>query len=70
MPTDPNDYAMGEGIMYLYAFLAEGGGLTFRDVLADIPRDGPAILVYALTAGMVFLIWRGSRGGSSGPGGD
>jgi hypothetical protein len=35
--------------------------LTLRDVLADIPRDIEAILVYLMFAGFIYIIWWGSR---------
>jgi len=39
----------------------ESGGLTLGRILADIPHDGPAFVVYALIAGFVYLVWRGGR---------
>jgi hypothetical protein len=45
--------------------------LTLRDILADIPRDLEAILVYLMFAGIVWFIWWGSRergGGGTGSG--
>lgn len=45
------------------ALLIQEGGLTLRKVLADIPHDLPAVVVYVLLAGFVFMIWRGSRKG-------
>ena len=45
------------------ALLMQEGGLTLRKVIADIPHDLPALVVYVLLAGFVFMIWRGSRKG-------
>lgn len=36
-------------------------GLTIFEVLQNIPHDGPAVVVYAMLAVFVVLIWRGSR---------
>jgi hypothetical protein len=36
--------------------------LTLKEIVADIPRDGAAIIVYLLIAVFVGLIWAGSRG--------
>lgn len=36
-------------------------GLTLRDVVQNIPHDGPAIFVYVLIALFVGFIWHGSR---------
>lgn len=44
---------------------AENEGLTLGKVLADIPHDGPAILVYLLTAGAIALVWWGHRKASA-----
>ena len=37
-------------------------GLTFRDVIADIPHDVPALVVYAMLMGSGWLIWKANRG--------
>ena len=47
--------------MFSIALLQQDGGLTIGDIIADIPHDLPAIIVYVLLAGFVYLIWRGSR---------
>lgn len=44
---------------------AEDGGLTIGEILADIPHDGPAIVVYLLTAAATALIWWGHRRSSA-----
>lgn len=44
------------------ALQAAAGGLTFRNMLADIPHDAPAIVVYVLLLGSGWLIWRANRG--------
>lgn len=35
--------------------------LTFREVLADIPHDAGAVIVYLLLAVFVAMTWAGSR---------
>ena len=44
------------------------GALTVREILADIPHDGPAILLYLLLALCVGFVWLAGRGreGTSG----
>ncbi len=52
---------------------AESSGLTIGQILADIPRDGPAIFLYVITAASIGLIlWahRGKKGDDSADGGD
>jgi hypothetical protein len=39
----------------------EEGTLTIGEVLADIPHDPAAFVVYALIAGSVWLIWKANR---------
>jgi hypothetical protein len=53
--------------MFMLATLLQEGGLTLRKVLADIPHDLPALVVYVLLGGFVFLIWRGSRSSAPKP---
>jgi hypothetical protein len=36
-------------------------GLTIAEVIRDMPHDAGALIVYALVAGFVIMIWRGSR---------
>jgi hypothetical protein len=47
----------------MLAFIAvlQNDGLTLAEVLRDIPRDGPAIVIYVMLAICVGLIWAGSR---------
>lgn len=40
---------------------AESEGLTIGRILADIPHDAPAILLYVLTAASIGLIWWANR---------
>lgn len=47
--------------MPLLSVAAQDGGLTLHEVLYSIPHDVAAFVVYALVAGFVFFIWRGSR---------
>jgi hypothetical protein len=44
-----------------FLFAAQFGSLTARDIVADIPRDLNAVIVFALYAILLFLIWFGSR---------
>jgi hypothetical protein len=44
---------------------AESDGLTIGEILADIPHDGPAIVLYLLTAASAALIWWGHRRSSA-----
>lgn len=37
-------------------------GLTWGEVLRDIPHDAPAIVIYLLTVVCGWVIWKGSRG--------
>lgn len=39
-------------------------GLTWTEVLAQVPHDGRAIFAYLLLAGFAYVVWRGSRGDS------
>jgi hypothetical protein len=45
---------------------ATDDGLSFGEILAGIPHDAAAIFTYALLAGAVYVVWRGSRGAKSG----
>ncbi len=36
-------------------------GLTAAEVIRDLPHDGAAFFIYALTAVSLWLIWQGSR---------
>ena len=36
-------------------------GLTLSRIIADMPHDGAAFFIYALTAVSLWLIWQGSR---------
>lgn len=40
--------------------------LTMRDIVAEIPHDAAAIVVYVMLALFIGFIWTGSRGGGSG----
>jgi hypothetical protein len=56
---------VSEGAMLSLSSLSlviqEGSGLTLREVIADIPHDGPAFVVYFLLVVFVAFIWHGSR---------
>ena len=47
--------------MFLTSFALQEESSTFGQIVESIPRDASAMLVYALMAGFVFLIWVGSR---------
>lgn len=58
--------------MRITVALVQESRLTLRDILADIPRDLEAILVYLMFAAFIVFIWWGSRerppgGGSDAP---
>lgn len=53
--------------MFIFAMMIQDDGLTLREVIADIPHDVPAMVVYVLIAVFVGFIWWGSRGGDAGP---
>jgi hypothetical protein len=53
--------------MSIFAMMIQDDGLTLREVIADIPHDVPAMVVYVLIALFVGFIWWGSRGGDAGP---
>lgn len=36
-------------------------GLTFGEMVRDIPHDGAAIVAYILIIAFAWLIWRGNR---------
>lgn len=48
--------------MSIVAMMIQDNGLTLREVISDIPHDGPAMIVYVLIAIFVGFIWWGSRG--------
>jgi hypothetical protein len=48
--------------MYALIWQASGDrGLTWEQIVRDIPHDGGAVLAYLLLGFFVFLIWYGSR---------
>ena len=48
--------------MHGYAMLlAAQSGLTLHEIIADIPHDGPAFVVYAMLLVFIGMIWRASR---------
>lgn len=52
--------------MSIFTMMIQDDGLTLREVIADIPHDVPAMVVYVLIAVFVGFIWWGSRGGDAG----
>ena len=49
--------------MYLISVMLQAmdGGVTIGDIIADLPRDPAAILLYVLTALSLYLIWAAHR---------
>ena len=48
--------------MQIFAMLRVAqSGLTLREVIADIPHDGPAFVVYAMVLVSIGMIWRANR---------
>lgn len=47
--------------MYAMIALLQGSDAGWKRLLEAIPHDAPAIFVYVLAAGSIYLIWRGSR---------
>ncbi len=42
-------------------------GQDVGQIVSDIPRDGPAMFIYVITAVSLWLIWQGSRTRDPGP---
>jgi hypothetical protein len=47
--------------MLLIRSLAQDGGGSIGRILANIPHDAAAFIVYILIGGSLYLVWRGSR---------
>jgi len=47
--------------MYVIRTALAGDGLTFGKILADIPHDAAAIVVYLLIAVSIIVVWRANR---------
>jgi len=48
----------------MFALVMQAGGnagLTWKQVLQDIPHDAGAIIVYLLIVGIGFVMWYGNR---------
>jgi hypothetical protein len=58
---------MSTMILGLLAQMQDDGVLTLREIVAEIPHDPAAFLVYALMAVSLYLVWRGSRRKKGGP---
>lgn len=41
--------------------VADADRLTLSEIVADIPHDGPAIVVYVMLLASVGLIWKANR---------
>jgi hypothetical protein len=47
--------------MFAFAMQFANEGLTLREIIADIPHDFAALVVYVVLGLFVFFIWVGSR---------
>lgn len=47
--------------MNAFVVAAQFGSLSLGDILADVPRDAGAAIVFALFAILIFVVWYGSR---------
>lgn len=47
--------------MFIIAAALQDDGLTFGDVLRNLPHDAGALVVYGLVIAFVGFIWHGSR---------
>lgn len=54
-------FLMSAASMMGVAIQSGDDGLTIAEVVANIPHDGAAIVVYALVIGSVALVWRAGR---------
>jgi hypothetical protein len=45
----------------IFSAVQESDGLTFGELLRDIPHDMPAIVVYVLVGAFIYAIWRANR---------
>lgn len=52
--------------MTVFAFIQDEG-LTFGEVISNIPHDAAAIVIYVLIAVFIGFIWRGSRSSNAPP---
>ncbi|HEX6134660.1 MAG TPA: hypothetical protein VFZ24_11890 [Longimicrobiales bacterium] len=51
--------------MWMVGFVQDSD-LTIGDIVAGIPHDGPAVVVYALLVAFGGLIWWGNRNSGKG----
>lgn len=47
--------------MIAFVLAAQFGSLTLGDIIADIPRDAGAVIVFLLFAILIGVVWYGSR---------
>jgi hypothetical protein len=47
--------------MLFMTAISQDDGLTFGEVLANLPHDAAAIVIYVLVALFIGFIWHGSR---------
>lgn len=47
--------------MFIMASVIQDDGLTFNEVLQNLPHDPAALVVYVLLLAFVGMIWHGSR---------
>jgi hypothetical protein len=67
IPFAITDAAFAAGV-HLQAVSEVDQGLTPAELVANIPHDLSAIVVYALLFGSALFIWRASRSGERPPG--
>lgn len=51
---------------FLAIAVLQDDGLTFREVIQNIPHDGPAVVIYLMLALFAGFIWWGSRNSGGG----
>lgn len=51
---------------FLAIAVLQDDGLTFREVIQNIPHDGPAVVIYLMLALFAWFIWWGNRNSGSG----
>lgn len=57
---------MSTRAMSAFVLVQESDGLSLGEIVANIPRDPAAIVVYLILFAAVFVIWKYGRSTSSG----
>ena len=47
--------------MPLITMAIQESGLTFHEVLTNLPHDPPSFVGYALVVAFLYFVWRGGR---------